>query len=135
AVVIVSGHAGLPVIFALSIASAVCLGVSNPTGLAVVKQLVRSDQVKQATSQNQIRFFGATVAGPPIGGSLFGGAPALPFLGAALFFLVGAGVSPLIPAPLEGGARAQGFFVGGTMGWVPLLFRLPSIPALLNCLT
>ena len=47
AFLIFSGHVNLPVIFAISIGSAVCLGVSNPTGWAVIKQLVRPDQIKR----------------------------------------------------------------------------------------
>jgi predicted MFS family arabinose efflux permease len=76
--------------FAIVILSAACLGVSNPAGLAAIKQLVPPSQLTQATAQNQIRFFGATVIGPPIGASLFGIARVLPFLSAAQAFLTSA---------------------------------------------
>jgi MFS family permease len=127
AVLIVIGHASLPVIFAISIASAVCLGISNPTGLAVVKQLVRPDQVKQATSQNQIRFFGATVIGPPIGGSLFGVAQALPFLGAAVSFFVGAVLTQLIRTPMKVVTGAKGFSMRATVEGFRFLARKPIL--------
>lgn len=52
------------IIFGIAVGSAVCLGVSNPTGLAVIKQLVPPSQLTQATAQNQVRYFAATMGGP-----------------------------------------------------------------------
>lgn len=127
AVLIAAGQANLPVIFAISIASAVCLGVSNPTGLAVVKRLVRPDQVKQATAQNQIRFFGATMVGPPMGGSLFGVAQSLPFVGAAVSFFVGAVLTRLIRTPMKVVTGARGFSMSDTMEGFRFLVRQPIL--------
>ena len=127
AVLILTGHAGLPVIFAISVLSAVCLGVSNPTGLAVVKQLVRPDQVKQATAQNQIRFFGATMVGPPIGGSLFGVAQSLPFFGAAASFFTGAVLTQLIRTPMKVVTGAKGFSWSATWEGFRFLVRQPIL--------
>jgi MFS family permease len=127
AVLILTGHASLPVIFAISILSAVCLGVSNPTGLAVVKQLVRPDQVKQATAQNQIRFFGATMVGPPIGGSLFGVAQSLPFFGAGISFFVGAALTQLIRTPMKVVTGAKGFSWSATWEGFRFLVRQPIL--------
>jgi len=126
-VLIVTGHAGLPVIFAISVLSAVCLGVSNPTGLAVVKQLVRPDQVKQATAQNQIRFFGATMVGPPIGGSLFGVAQSLPFFGAAASFFAGSVLTQLIRTPMKVVTGAKGFSWSATWDGFRFLVRQPIL--------
>src|SRR3954469_23571492 len=98
---VLTGNAHMIVIFAVVIVSAACLGVSNPAGLAAVKQLVPPAQFTQATAQNQIRFFGATVIGPPIGGALFGLARALPFLAAALSFLIAAVLLLFIKKPTQ----------------------------------
>ncbi len=127
AILIFTHHVNLPVIFAISIASAVCLGVSNPTGLAVVKQLVRPDQVKQATAQNQIRFFGATMVGPPIGGSLFGLARGLPFLGAAISFFIGAALTQLIRTPMKVVTGAKGFSMSATVEGFRFIVRQPVL--------
>jgi predicted MFS family arabinose efflux permease len=126
-VLILTGDTSLPVIFAISILSAVCLGISNPTGLAVVKQLVRPDQVKQATAQNQIRFFGATMVGPPIGGSLFGIAQSLPFFGAAGSFLVGGVLTQLIRTPMKVVTGAKGFSWSATWDGFRFLVRQPIL--------
>jgi len=87
--------------FAIVILSATCLGVSNPAGMAAIKQLVPASQLTQATAQNQIRFFGATVAGPPAGGALFALARALPFFAAALSFLASAVILLLVKKPTQ----------------------------------
>ncbi|MFB7895986.1 MFS transporter [Streptomyces xiamenensis] len=98
---VIAGDPPMAVIFAIVVLSAACLGISNPAGLAAIKQLVPPSQFTQATAQNQIRFFGATVIGPPIGGAFFGIARALPFLSAAVAFLISAVLLLFIKKPLQ----------------------------------
>lgn len=98
---VIAGEPPMAVIFAIVVLSAACLGISNPAGLAAIKQLVPPSQFTQATAQNQIRFFGATVIGPPIGGAFFGIARALPFLSAAVAFLISAVLLLFIKKPLQ----------------------------------
>ncbi|MEV7553799.1 MFS transporter [Amycolatopsis sp. NPDC089917] len=101
AVLVMSGGVDIWLTFAIVILSATCLGVSNPAGMAAIKQLVPASQLTQATAQNQIRFFGATVAGPPAGGALFALARALPFFAAALSFLASAVILLLVKKPTQ----------------------------------
>ncbi|MEW2132088.1 MFS transporter [Streptomyces sp. NPDC005435] len=89
------------IIFAVAVGSAACLGISNPTGLAAIKQLVPPSQLTQATAQNQIRYFAATMGGPPIGGTLFGVARAFPFLSASIGFLVSTVLLLFIRKPMK----------------------------------
>ncbi|MGW2559527.1 MFS transporter [Streptomyces sp. NPDC001514] len=89
------------VIFGIAIGSAVCLGISNPTGLAVIKQLVPPSQLTQATAQNQVRYFAATMGGPPVGGALFAVARAFPFLSSAIGFLISTVLLLFIRKPLK----------------------------------
>jgi MFS family permease len=98
---VLAGGAHMVLIFAIVILSSACLGVSNPAGLAAIKQLVPPSQFTQATAQNQIRFFSATVIGPPIGGTLFGIARALPFLSAGLAFLASTVLLLFIRKPMQ----------------------------------
>jgi MFS family permease len=86
-VLILLGPVSVFVTFGIAIASACCFGLSIPAGMAMIKQLVRPDQVAQATAQNQVRWFGAITAGPSLGGALYGVGRALPFLGACVSFL------------------------------------------------
>ncbi|GGZ23583.1 MFS transporter [Streptomyces nitrosporeus] len=101
ALLITTGHANTFVIFATAVGSAAALGVSNPTGLAVIKQLVPPSQLTQATAQNQVRYFAATMGGPPVGGALFAVARAFPFLSAAIAFLVSSLLMLFIRKPLK----------------------------------
>ncbi|MEU8707355.1 MFS transporter [Streptomyces sp. NPDC048565] len=89
------------IIFSIAVGSAVCLGVSNPTGLAVIKQLVPPSQLTQATAQNQVRYFAATMGGPPLGGSLFAVGRAFPFLSSAVAFLVSTVLLLFVRKPLK----------------------------------
>ncbi|WP_042369311.1 MFS transporter [Streptacidiphilus neutrinimicus] len=95
-------------IFAIAVGSSACLGISNPTGLAAIKQLVPPSQLTQATAQNQIRYFAATMGGPPIGGGLFGVARAFPFLAASIAFLCSSVLLLFIRKPMKVEQAAPG---------------------------
>jgi MFS family permease len=120
---VVSGHANVPSVFALVALSALCLGLSEPPALAAIKQVVPPSQLTRATAQNQIRPLGATVAGAPLGSSLFGVARSLPFVATGLAFVAAAVAllfvrKPLQAVPVAGGERGkarEGFrFIGST---------------------
>ncbi|HWD85789.1 MAG TPA: MFS transporter [Solirubrobacteraceae bacterium] len=49
--------------------------------------LVAADQLQDAVAQNEARYFGASIIGPPLGGLLFAAARALPFLTDTVSFL------------------------------------------------
>ncbi|MEU0743235.1 MFS transporter [Streptomyces sp. NPDC006134] len=100
-VLVATGRASVPVVFALVVGSALCLGLSEPPALAAIKQVVPPAQLTKATAQNQIRPLGATVAGAPIGSSLFGIARSLPFLATALTFVCSAAALLFIRRPLQ----------------------------------
>ncbi|MFJ6936690.1 MFS transporter [Streptomyces sp. NPDC101132] len=101
-------HTHPALIFTVAVGSAVCLGISNPTGLAAIKQLVPASQLTQATAQNQIRYFAATMGGPPVGGTLFGVARAFPFLSAAIGFLISTVLLLFIRKPMKVEQAAPG---------------------------
>lgn len=98
---IATGNTHPAAIFVVAVGSAACLGISNPTGLAVIKQLVPPSQLTEATAQNQVRYFAATMGGPPAGGALFAVSRAFPFLTAAIAFLVSSALLLLIRKPLK----------------------------------
>ncbi|MGW4111214.1 MFS transporter [Actinosynnema sp. NPDC004786] len=96
-----------PLVLLISTASAVFLSLSQPAGIAAIKALVPPDQVSTAISQNQIRFFGATLVGPPIGGALFGLGRAFPYLGAVFGFLVSTLLLLVIRKPMQAEATTH----------------------------
>ncbi len=60
--------------------------ISYVTERGVLRQLVAPDQLGQAVARNESRLFGAMLAGPPLGGVLFGLARTIPFLTDALSY-------------------------------------------------
>jgi MFS family permease len=57
--------------------------LTSVTERAAVRQLVAPEQLGEAVARNESRMFGAMLAGPPLGGLLFGIGRAVPFLGDA----------------------------------------------------
>ncbi|MDH6112897.1 MFS family permease [Kitasatospora sp. MAP12-15] len=111
---IFAGPVNVFITFGVAIVSGGCYGLSIPTGMAMVKQLVRPDQVAQATAQNQVRWFGAITAGPSIGGVLYGVSRALPFLGGCVSFAVSAFLTLFVrstPLPTDPQGK-KGLFEG-----------------------
>ncbi|MGW4059293.1 MFS transporter [Amycolatopsis sp. NPDC004747] len=111
-----AGPVNIFLTFGIAMVSSCCFGLSMPAGMAMVKQLVRPDQVGQATGQNQVRWFGAITAGPSLGGALYGLGRALPFLGACVSFLASAVLmlfvrrTPKPEHPAEGSKHLLGGF-------------------------
>ena len=53
-----------------------------------LRTLVRPEQLSDAVARNEARSYATSLAGPPLGGMLFGLSRALPFLADAVTFLV-----------------------------------------------
>jgi hypothetical protein len=60
----------------------------GPAEFAALRRIVARDQLGAAIAQNEARVYAGTLAGPPIGGLLFGVARALPFLADAASYAV-----------------------------------------------
>ncbi|MFE9562598.1 MFS transporter [Streptomyces sp. NPDC006487] len=115
AALLFAGSMNVPLAFVIAIVSGCCHGVSMPAGMAMIKQLVRPDQLAQATAQNQIRWFGAITAGPSIGGVLYGMARALPFVAGCVSFAASAVLMLFVrsvPRPETPGEGKKGLFEG-----------------------
>jgi len=130
-VLIFSDNVSMPVIFAIALCSSVCFGISQPAGMAAIKALVPASQLTQATAQNQIRYFGATVAGPPIGGALFVVARAFPYLAAAVSFLISTVLLMFVRKPMQSEASRAAKEKGGTAEGFRFLFKQPILRPLI----
>jgi predicted MFS family arabinose efflux permease len=60
--------------------------VSYVAERGVLRQLVMPEQLGEAVARNESRIFGAMMAGPPLGGALFGIGRAIPFLADAVSY-------------------------------------------------
>lgn len=66
-----------------------------------LRSIVTSGQLPQAVARNEARIYATSLAGPPIGGLLFGLGAGLPFLGNALTFLASMLGVALVRRPLQ----------------------------------
>jgi MFS family permease len=60
----------------------------GPAEFAALRRIVAYDQIPAAIAQNEARIYGGTLAGPPLGGLLYGLARALPFVADAVSYAV-----------------------------------------------
>ena len=94
---------------------------------SAIKALVPPEQVTTAISQNQIRFFGATVVGPPIGGALFGISRAFPYFGAAVSFLISTLLLVFIKKPMQAASTLTDRGKRGTIDGFRFIRRQPIL--------
>ena len=93
--------ATLPVILAVVVAGAAATAVFSTTEFAAVRALVHPDHIVTAVARNEARSYGTSLAGPPLGGLLFGLGRALPFFGNALSYLLSLSAVLAIRRPLQ----------------------------------
>jgi MFS family permease len=101
AVAVAAGHAGLALITIVAVVDAACGSLFNTTEHAALRSIVPARQLPDAVARNEARSYGTTLAGPPLGGLLFGATHALPFLGNALSYLVSLVGITMIRKPLQ----------------------------------
>jgi MFS family permease len=80
-----------PVVLVVSVIDGAASMLFNPSANAALPGIVADDQLEQAWAATEARTYGASLAGPALGGFLFGLGSAVPFLGDALSYLVSAG--------------------------------------------
>ncbi|MFE3634315.1 MFS transporter [Streptomyces sp. NPDC059168] len=98
---VAAGTATLPVILAVVVTGAAATAVFSTAEHACVRNLVHPGRLTTAVARNEARSYGVSLAGPPLGGLLFGLGRALPFLGNALSHLLSLLAVSLIRRPLQ----------------------------------
>ncbi|MFB7665887.1 MFS transporter [Kitasatospora sp. NPDC056138] len=71
-----------------AVVSGAAMTAFNPAAGKMLRTVVPAEQLPEAVSANQIRGYTAAIAGPSVGGALFGLARAVPFAADALSYLV-----------------------------------------------
>ncbi|MET9449671.1 MFS transporter [Streptomyces cinerochromogenes] len=112
---VVTGGASLPVILAVVVAGAAATAVFSTAEHASVRTLVSPGQLASAVARNEARTYGVTLAGPPLGGLLFGLGRALPFFCDALSFLLSLAAVSRIRRPLQQPRREPAPPVGASV--------------------
>jgi MFS family permease len=80
-----------PVVLAVSVIDGAANALFDPSASAALPGIVADEQLEQAWAATEARSYGASLAGPALGGFLFELGSAVPFLGDALSYLVSAG--------------------------------------------
>lgn len=101
AVGVLRGPVGLPVVVGVALLNAACSTVFTTAEHSALRNIVPAGQLPAAVARNEARTYGTSLAGPPLGGLLFGMDWALPFLGNALTYLASLVGIMLIRRPLQ----------------------------------
>jgi MFS family permease len=102
AAAVATGHVDLIAIVAVAVIDAMCGTMFQTTEHAALRSIVEPARLPDAVARNEARLYGTSLAGPPLGGLLFGLAPAWPFLGNAVSYLASLAGVGLIRRPLQG---------------------------------
>ncbi|MBY8883649.1 MFS transporter [Streptomyces sp. PTM05] len=129
---VVAGAADLAVILVVVAGGSAATAVFSTAEYAAVRSLVRPEQIVGAVARNEARSYGTSLAGPPLGGLLFGLGRALPFFGDAVTFLMSLVAVVCIRRPLQE-PRPDQAPAGSAAWWQGLRFVLgnPFLRALL----
>ena len=98
---------------------------SYVTERGALARVVPAAQVQDAVAQNEARYFGAGILGPPLGGALFAAARALPFLADAVSFLCSMTATSLTRARFQTGSAEQAGLRAGLTDGFSWLRRQP----------
>jgi MFS family permease len=99
---IATGHVDLITIVAVAVIDAICGTMFQTTEHAALRSIVEQSRLSDAVARNEARTYGTSLAGPPLGGLLFGLGPAWPFVGNAVSYLASLAGVGLIRKPLQG---------------------------------
>lgn len=88
AVAVLLNRAPLAAIFAIAGAAAILDVLFGAAETSIVSQLVPQSQLPEAFAKNEARSYGASLAGPPLGGFLYALGRSVPFLFDALSYLL-----------------------------------------------
>lgn len=87
-VIVLRGEATLTLVVLVTVIGSACNALFGTAEHSALRNIVWPDQLPTAVARNEVRSYATTLAGPPIGGLLFGLAPSLPFVGNAITFLL-----------------------------------------------
>jgi predicted MFS family arabinose efflux permease len=113
---LVAGRLSLPLLLAAAALLGIGQAIKGAAGLLLMREVVAPEQLTRALTQDEVRMNGAALAGPAIGGALYGVhalAHALPFVFTAGSFLVALAAAALM-AVVPGQPRSRVQRTGGS---------------------
>jgi fucose permease len=100
-IAILTDRASLPLILVTAAVQGGAGALFGPAQSAALRHVVPTTQLPMASARNQARSYAAELAGPPLGGALFGFARFAPFLADVISFVVSAIAIAGIRRPLQ----------------------------------
>ncbi|WP_250008011.1 MFS transporter [Actinoplanes sp. M2I2] len=98
---VLTGRAGLALILAVAVVDAAASAVFSTAEDASLRSIVPVEQLPAAVARNEARSYGTALAGPPLGGLLFGLGHAVPFAANVVSSLVSIIAVSFIRKPLQ----------------------------------
>ncbi len=98
---VLAGRPSLTSIVLVVVLGAVANAFFGTAEHSSLRSIVDTHQLPSAVARNEARSYGTSLAGPPLGGLLFGVGHALPFFGNALTFLASMAGVALVRRPLQ----------------------------------
>jgi len=100
-ILVLRGRATLGTVIAVTVVGAACTALFGTAEHSSLRNIVAPGQLPAAVARNEARSYATSLAGPPLGGLLFGIAHALPFFGNAVTFLGSLAGVALVRKPLQ----------------------------------
>jgi MFS family permease len=100
-IAILTDRASLPLILVTAAIAGGAGALFGPAQSAALRHIVPTTQLPTASARNEARAYAAELAGPPLGGALFGFARFAPFLADAISFVLSAVAIAGIRRPLQ----------------------------------
>lgn len=98
---VLAGQPSLVLIVLVVVLGAIANAFFGTAEHSSLRSIVATRQLPSAVARNEARSYGTSLAGPPLGGLLFGVGHALPFFGNALTFLASMTGVALVRRPLQ----------------------------------
>ena len=107
-VLVVVDAATVTAVVVVAVVAAAANAMFSTAEHAAIRNLVPRSQLSGAVARNEARSYGTALAGPPLGGLLFGIARALPFLGNALTYVLSLAAILFIRSPMQESRETTG---------------------------
>jgi hypothetical protein len=128
---VLDGRASLAVVTVVVVIGSACNALFGTAEHSSLRNIVGAGQLPTAVARNEARSYGTTLAGPPLGGLLFGLGRALPFFGDAVTFLASFTGVALVRRPLQQSRTVTGSNAAALAEGLRFVFGNPFLRAIL----
>ncbi|HEU5355236.1 MAG TPA: MFS transporter [Actinocrinis sp.] len=132
---LLAGHLTMLHVFAVAAVTGAARTFSGPARSLATRAVVAPEQLTKALATEEVRTHTASIIGPSLAGVLFAVSRTLPFVGAAIGYLVSAICAFAVPRDTEARLNRRDAATGGTLGGIKILMRDPMLRVCLIALS